>query len=432
MNRRALALVAFFGLAVSAGAAVDPRAHSDSASKQFSIYCEDVPLRMRVTGFTEEVKKEVLTLMDEGDLWKAPIVITIEPASPSAPEEPAARVRLLESMPGFKVAIEVKIGKDPADVNLQRQVIRALYLEYAYREKGVQGGMAFREAPWWVIEGTIQILRLRQGTADTAVYQRLIDANKLPPIAPFINDTPERLGATFEATNQALAGGLVQLLISQSGGRAGLARFIKAWPGSKDDQLTLLKREFPMLANDSTALQKLWTLNLARFAVENRQQSLSVEATDKELASLLTFDVPTGKDGTKKTFAVGDFAQYLKLPASRAALTERHTAVVNLSVRANPLFRPVLAEYEQAYALLLRGKTKGIKEKLEKVAVYRAAIVRRSSEIADYLNWFEGTQMTVRSNVFDSYLKTAEETAEQERKNSGPISSYLDKLEKEY
>jgi hypothetical protein len=431
MRLRLLALVTVLGLTASAPA-IDPRAHSDSSSKQFSIYCEDVALRMRVSGFCEEVKKEVLRLLNQGDFWKAPIVITIEPASPAAPEEPAARVRLVESVSGFKVAIDVKIGKDPADVNLQRQIIRAVYLEYAYRERGVQGGMVFREAPWWLIEGTIQVLRQRQGTTDSAIYQRLIEANKLPSIEAFIAETPERLGAAFEAADRAMAGGLVQLLITQPNGPANLARFVKAWPASNGDPVVLLKKEFPLLGSDPAALQKLWTLNLARFAEENRQQSLSVDATEKELAPLLTFEIATGKDGVKKPFAIGDYPQYLKLPASRAVLTERHAAIVNLSVRANPLFRPILAEYEQVYALLGRNKTKGLKERLDKVADYRVAMVRRSGEIADYMNWFEGTQMSIRSNAFDSYLKTADEISEQDRQRSGPISKYLDQLEREY
>jgi hypothetical protein len=187
-----------------------------------------------------------------------------------------------------------------------------------------------------------------------------------------------------------------------------------------------------MLANDGATLQKWWTLNLARFAAENRQQSLSVDATEKELAPLLTLEVPTGKEGAKKTFAIGDYTQYLKLPASRAVLTERHTAIVNLSVRANPLFRPILAEYEQVYSLIARGKTKGLKERLDKVADFRVGMVRRSSEIADYLNWFEGTQMSVRSNAFDSYLKTADEISSKDQQHSGPISKYLDQLENEF
>ncbi len=433
MNVRALALFAALGLAVSTAGAIDPRAHSDSSTKQFSIFCEDVPLRMRVVSFAEEVKQEVLRLLDDEPLsWKGPIVITLEPASGARPEEPAARVRLIESLPGFKVAIEVKIGDDPTEVNLQRQIVRALYLEYAYREAGVQGGMVFREAPWWIIEGTIQVMRERQGGANAALFQRLIDTNKLPPIDDFLREQPEQLGATVLAVDQALAGCLVQLLAAQPGGRASLGRFIRAWPKSNGDAVALLKSEFPTLVAGQGTLQKWWTLSLARFAATERFQGLSAEATEKELAPLLAIELATGKDKAKKTFALGDYAQYLKLPGSRLALVERQTLLVALSTRANALYRPVLGEYEEICALLARGKTRGMRARLDRVGEYRASVLRRVAEIADYLNWYEGTQMGVRSNAFDGYLKTANEISDLDRVRRDPIARYLDAIQKEY
>ncbi len=432
MNRRALAALAALFAAMMPAGAIDPRQHSDSSSKQFSIFCEDVPLRMRVVSFAEEVKQEVLRLLEEGDFWKAPIVIAIEPASVARPEEPPARVRLVESLPGFKVAIDVKIGDDPSAVHLQRQIIRALYLEYAYRQVGVKGGMAFREAPWWVIEGTIELMRQRETGANSDLFKRLIETNKLPPIESFLAERPEDMGATVRAVDQALAGCLVQLLVAQPNGRACFSRFIRAWPRSDGDPVALLKKEFPTLVTDEAALQKWWTLNLARFAAANRHQGLTAEETEKQLTPLLSIEFPVGKSGEKKTFGIGDFGQYLQLPASRPALTERHTSIIALSTRANALYRPVLAEYEQAYALLVKGKARGVRERLTRVEQYRATVLRRTVEIADYLNWFEATQMGVRSNTFDEYLKTANEVSEQEKKPSGPVARYLDELEREY
>lgn len=431
MKPWALAAMGAFLAVVHPAAAIDPREHSDSSTKQFSVFCEDVPLRMRVVSFAEEVKKEVLRLLDEGGLWKAPIVIALEPASVERPDEPAARVRLIESLPGFKVAIDVKIGKDPAAVNLQRHIVRALYLEYAYREIGVQGGMAFREAPWWLVDGTIELMRQRESGVDVDLFRRLSATNKLPPVGSFLNERPEEVAGNALAVDQALAGCLLQLLTSQPHGKAALARVLRAWPRSGGNSFALLKREFPKLITDESTLQKWWMLSLARCAAADRHRGLTVEETEKELTALVVIEVPTGKPGEKQTFAVGDFAKYLKLPASRAVLAERHTLIVALSTRANALYRPVLAEYEQAFALLARGKTRGVSERLARIEQYRVSVRRRTVEIADYLNWFEGTQMKESSNAFDDYLRTANEISEQEKK-TGPISRYLDAMELEY
>lgn len=429
MSRRAPAVLAVLLAALLPAGALDLRQHSDSASKQFSIFCEDAPLRMRVTGFAEEVKRDVLQVLGERDGWKAPIVIVLERASAG---ESAARVRLVESLPGFKVQIDVRIGDDPAAVNLQRQIVRAVLLEYAYREAGVQGGTEFREAPWWVTEGCLQLARQRENGPNTDVFKRLLETNKLPPLESFLIEKPDELGGAVRSLDRTLATCLVQLLTTQPGGRAGLARLVRAWPQSNGDPLALLKKEFPAIAADEATLQKWWTLNLARLAAADRYQGLSMEETDRQLAVLLSLEIPAGKAGEKKTFAPGDFAQYLKLPASRAVLADRHAKVVALSARANVLLRPVLVDCEQALALLARGKTGGLGERLARIADYRASALRRSDGIADYLNWYEATQSAGRSHAFDDYLKTAREISEQDRQHRDPVARYLDEMEREY
>ena len=431
MNRRALAGWVALLLVPLSAAAVDPRQRSDL--KQFSVFCEDAPLRMRVVSFAAQVKRDVLQLLGEGEnAWKAPIVIVIEPASGAHLDEPAAKVRLIESLPGFKVQIDVRIGQDPADVNLQRQIVRAVLLEYAYRETGVKGGTAFRESPWWIVDGIVQIIRQRETGTNADLFKRLLETNKLPPLAEFLSDNPGNLGATARAMDEALAACLLQLLASQPTGRAGIARMVRDWPRSDGDSVALLRKRFPTLAADEATLRKWWTLNLARFAAADRYRGLSADETEKELAALLAIEIPAGKDGAVKTFAPGDFAQYLKLPGSRAVLAERHALIVALSARANALYRPVLADYEQAFALLARGKTGGIRERFARIEEYRASVLRRTAEIADYLNWFEGTQIGGKSNAFDSYLKTANEISEQELKRHDPISRYLDEMEQAY
>ena len=108
----------------------------------------------------------------------------------------------------------------------------------------------------------------------------------------------------------------------------------------------------------------------------------------KQLTPLLSLEIPTGKEGEKKTFPIGDFAQYLKLPASRAALAGRRNEIVALGTRANPMLRPVLADYGQALALLARGKTSGVRERLTRITMTDQGCMLRaySREIVDAIN----------------------------------------------
>jgi hypothetical protein len=431
MNLRFMLGMAGFFLALAGAEAIDPKHRSDSASRQFTVYCDDVRLRQRVASFVEEVKTDVLHLIGVADRWKAPIVITIEKETLANPGPPSM-VRLVETPGGPKVAIDVRFGDDPAAVNLQKQIVRAVLLEYAYRDIPIQGGTAFMESPWWVIEGAIQIARTRDVGVESDLYKALIETNKLPPIEEVLAEEPADIGATAMKFDQALALCLIQLLIDQPGGHESLARFVRAWPRSNGDAAALLRKEFPGLALKHETLQKWWTLNLARFSAMDRYTGMTPEETDKALIPLLQIEAPPDKTGATKTFSAGEFDEYLKRPGIRAVLNERHSALIALGSRANALFRPVIADYEAAFASLAKGTKRGVRERLAQGDHTRSLIIRRTAEIADYLNWFEATQMGSRSDTFDSYLKAANEISEGDRKRSDPIGRYLDDLEQEF
>jgi len=424
-------LAALLALWLPAGA-VDIRECSVSSTKQFVVFSPDVGLRQRVASYAEELKADVLELLDEKDHWRMPIVVTLERPSTLELGQPPATLHLVDTPAGEKIEINVKIGDDPAAVNLQKHLLQALLLEYAYRGSPPGGGAEFVEAPWWLVEGLIEMERRRNTGIDSDLFRRLVEANHLPPLENFLMEKPEELGPTALAVDRALAMGLLQMLLDQADGPHNLGRLVRDWPQSNGDPLALLAREFPAVAGNPQTLQKWWTVNLARFAAVDRFQGWTVPETDKALAELLRMEFVVNKAGEKKPFAVTDFAQFIKLPSSRATLANRHTEVIALSTRANALMRPVVSDYEQIFALLSRGKTHGLRERLAKAEEYRALVLRRTSDIADYLNWWEATQMQSRSGTFDSYLRTASEISEQDRKQKGPIEEYLDQMELEF
>ncbi len=424
MNLRAHLAVAAL---ITAAHATEPRPRSDSSSRQFTVYCEDTALRQRVVSFAEEVKADVLGLLGESDAWKSPIVITLDRARGP---QPAVLVRPVKTDGGFKVEIAVKIGDDPAAVNLQKHIVRALLLEYAYRQEGVQPGEHYVEAPWWVVEGALQIFRRRELGVDAPLFQRLLAANQLPAIEDFLTEKPAELGPTAFAFDQACAMALLALLLEQPGGRERLARLLRDWPRGNGDPSAALAAAFPSVGKGH-ALQKWWTLSLARAAASDRYEGMSVERTDRELSTQTRLDLATGKAGEHRLFRLEDWREFAKLPASRPALRARQSTLVALSARANALLRPVIAEYEQIVSLLARGKTRGMQERIAQAASHRASLLHRLSDIEDYMNWFEATQMGMRSAAFEGFLKTVHEISEQDRRASDSVSRYLDQFEGE-
>ncbi|MEZ0255756.1 MAG: hypothetical protein ACAI37_10800, partial [Chthoniobacter sp.] len=377
--------------------AVDLRQQSVSRSKQFVVFSSDIRLRQRVASYADDLTGDVKQLLGGIGVGKTPIVITIERAATADGPAPQPVLRLVDTAGGQKIEIDIKIGADPAAVNLQKLILRALLLEYAYRGIPVPGGSSYVEAPWWVVEGLIEIERRRDAGIDSDLFRRLVETNHLPPIENFLLEKPEELGPTALAVDRALAMGLLQMLVEQSDGHVNLAHFIRDWPQSNGDPMALLAKEFPTVASNPQTLQKWWTVNLARYAAADRYEGLTVADTDKALEGLLQVELVINKKGEKRTFAVSDYKEFVKLPGYKATLGDRHTEILALSSRANALMRPVVSDYEQIFALLSQGKTRGMRERLAKVEDYRALVLKRTSEIADYLNWFEATQMKSKS-----------------------------------
>lgn len=427
--RRPLAALAACLLLLTQAGAVDQRARTTSRSKQFVIYCQDAAVRGRVATVAEDIKDDLLRLLGEPDRARGPIVISLQAAAtPAAATTPVTL--LFQATPqGPRIEINVQIGDDPAAVHLQKHIVRALLLELAYRERPLHGGDQYVEAPWWLVAGAVESFRRRDLGLDADLFHRLVETNRLPPIEQFLAHHPDDLGGAAAAVDGACAMALIELLLEQPSGRDRLARLVRQWPDLHDDPIAALGRTFPALAHGD--VEKWWTLNLARFAASDRYKGLSTAQTDRELNELLDVELAVDKAGTKQTFHIGEFETFLKLRGARAALARRHHAIIDLSARANAIFRPVVNGYEQVLAQLQRGKTRGVRKRIVEIEVYREAVLHRIGEIGDYLNWYEATQLGVRSHAFDSFLRAAREVEQDQSRAAGSdaIARYLDELQ---
>ncbi len=431
--KRGLLLALAGSLAMLSAEAVDPRQRSDSSSRQFTVYCEDTALRQRVASFAEEVKGDLIRLLGEErdtDRWRAPIVITLAPRKTAEYGLPPVVVRPVQSDFGFRVEIQVRIGSDPADVFLQKQILRALLLTYSYGSAGIKPDEVFVEAPWWVVEGALQMFRRRDQGVDTALFKKLVATGLLPPIDEFLIEKPPEIGPTALAMDHSCAMALLDLLIEQPRGRGSLAQLIRDWPRGTQEPIAALAAAFPALTDRET-IQRWWTVSIARLAAADRYTGLTLDETDRELTEKLRVTVTIDKAGKRRTFDVSEYRDFVKLKSSRDALLASEKSLVALGASANPLFRPVIAEYQQIVTALAAGKTRGIDERLAKVATYRQQVIERMAKIIDYLNWYEATQIGTRTGAFDNYLKTVREIEKQEGKASEQITKYLDQLEGE-
>src|SRR5438105_4717541 len=95
--------------------------------------------------------------------------------------------------------------------------------------------------------------------------------------------------------------------------------------------------------------------------------------------------------GVEKRYELEEFAIFLKARSAKNVLSSLAQDLSALATRANPVYAPVIAEYAEIAARLLRGKTTGSARRLERLRKAREAVTAQMRQIDDYLNWFEAT-----------------------------------------
>jgi hypothetical protein len=99
-----------------------------------------------------------------------------------------------------------------------------------------------------------------------------------------------------------------------------------------------------------------------------------------------------------------------------------------LSTHAHPLLRSIVTDYQKAAGTVARGRTRGLTKRVAATAALRKRVSGRMSEVDDYMNWFEATQLRSPSGAFRDYLRAAE-TNETSPRRRDPLSVYLDAME---
>jgi hypothetical protein len=140
---------------------------------------------------------------------------------------------------------------------------------------------------------------------------------------------------------------------------------------------------------------------------------------------LLRVKVPN----TEKFLDLGALAGRKASAAEKIALNQLARALVLFTGQANPVVRPISREYQQMVALLARGKRRGIAKRLVRLQTTREKLTARMSDVDDYMNWFEATQLPARSGVFGDYLKAASQPRTTGPRRRDPFSVYLDTVD---
>jgi hypothetical protein len=403
-----------------------PQERSVSPSRQFVIYGADAKVRGAVSGLAEQTKANLLTLLRQRDDWKTPIVVNLQPQQANFPEIPAADLRFSQTGFGIKLQLDLTISKN-LDVSLvERELLRAILLEMIYRKQPhIRAGAVLVEPPDWLIDG---VLVLAPGRDRGPIIEAAGDTEKPLPLEKFLRQRPGVLDSTGRILYRAYAFAFVQMLLAGKNGGAQLTQYIDHLSDSSNDPLADLKAQFPSLANDA---ERTWQLALSRLKTLQTFRLLTFAESEGRLDELLRVKISEpGKP--VKVVRLDELARHKLSPSEKMALDQLKRDLMFLIPQTNPVLRPIGREYQELVALLARGKGRGAPKRLSRLEATRQQLAARMSEIDDYMNWFEATQMSSGSGNFTGYLKAVDQSQLQTPRRHDPLSVYVDALEDQF
>ena len=427
---------------VSTARALDIMPHSLSRSRQFVVYAKDGALRGAVGTVGDDTKDAILHALGQQDEWKIPVVVDLRAPEPGLPDAHSpVRLSFGQTGTGLKIELDLQLGDAARGTRIRDELVRTLLLEMAYRNyDGLGVGTAVTLPPPWLVEGFSAYVDNVEDGVSASMFAALLPTTQTMPISDFLARDPSAMDSTSRAVYRAYSYNLVSLLLQDvEGGRAGMLSFIHDLPKLPAEEARsagVLAQHFSQLAASPDGLEKWWTLGLARLASTDQFHPYSVQETEEHLVPLLSFQsLPDFFNDTATTeiYTLDDFEEFTGHKQNKGLLEGARRGLVELSGRANPLSRPIILGYQEVVQTLAQEHTKGVAVRLQTLAAERKRVLKARDGIADYLNWYEATQVSDQSGDFENYFRTAKQLAQpQTVHRPDAISTYLDGLEMEY
>ena len=404
--------------------------NSISTSRQFLVFGAEVPVRGAICDLAERTKSHLLHLLDQHDNWKTPLLINLDYPQANFPDAPEARLEVSQLGFGLKLQLNLLVTRELQGRTVQREILRAILIEWIYRDRAnIAAGTAYVSPADWLLDGLLGLQPSNETSRTAELLETVVDANKIAPLEEVVNQPRTQLDNASSKLFDAYSQALVQLLLETPDGRQKLLQYLLDLPNAPNNALADLRVHFPETLG--RAPDKWWSLSVARLSAANRYEILNASETGKLLERLLHFPI-TGRDGKTQEYSLGDYARFRTLPGYADVLEQVGRQLLLLSARAHPSYRAILQEDYELTELLASGQTGRVRERLARVKSYRAVIERQASEIDDYLNWYEATQLKTISGVFTEVLRNSARSEDEARpRRRDPISVYLDSIEME-
>jgi hypothetical protein len=420
----ALVALAIFAFESSATAAIE---RSVSPSGQFIIYGGDAVWRGAVSALAEGTEANLLAVLQRRDQWTTAIVINLQPRTANLPEMPGTALHFSQTGSGLKLQLDLAISRELNSEVVERELLRAILLEMIYRNQpAIASGEPYVEPPDWLMEG---LLALTPNRDRTSLIDALAVSERITRLDEFLRERAQLLDPAGRLLYRAYSFALVQLLLESADGYACLGRYIDNLSFASNDPLTDLQGAFPQRSGNQ--FEKIWKAKIADVKSSGRTDLLNFAQTEKKLAALLQTTFPSA-DGRDKSLSLEDLCHKKLNSAQCIALREFNQALMLLGAHANPVLHSIIQDYQQIAAQLALEKNRKAAPRLAGLKTLRAKLSARMTEIDDYLNWFEATQLSTRSGLFEDYLNSSSIVSPSTAHRKDALSAYLDAMEVDF
>ena len=428
-----------------------------SRSQQFRVTGGESLVRGTVALLAEETKDELLQITGETramnvktpesfmpgaqhaagdkDAWQVPITIRLhgKPGDPLPVRTVAMRLLVIEGVSELQIDVHLSHGIEQE--HFKRAVTAALLYERALRHLPANGPDRPLVVAPWLSDGLREATAWRLNQSDRRLYEALFKHGglfKIDELFTVSENAFDDMDGAMRAAFRVSSGAMVMALLDQPQGKEGFRAFLTEVAGYEGEMPALLRKHFPELNLSATSLAKWWALQFASKGGLNLLTDIfTIQQTESSLADALHLQFRTAEGIVQqKELAAWPELAALKEPERRAAVKHAQDALVRLSYRCFPSYRPLLLNYQQTLGSIAKNKTKATAKQLAELAQTRATMLARAKRARDYLDWFEITRARETSGAFDDYLMLKERLKANPHHRQDKLSAYLDRMDR--
>jgi hypothetical protein len=421
---------------VEAPASTDPSAleRVRSSSEQFTISGGDGAIRSIAAALAEESKNELLRLTEEKEEWKVPIRLVLhgKKGDPAPPRSMAMAIHLTDI--GYEVRLDLHLANGLDKEPYKSLITSALIYERSLRDRPREESDTPLTVPAWLVTGLQEATAWRLNQSDRKLYEALYKMGgyyKMDELFAVTSVNAEEMDAATRAAFRASSGALVMALLQQPQGKEGFRTFLTKVAAYEGEMPSLLRLHFPELNLSENSLAKWWALQMANIGGQNLLSDvLTIAQTEATLAEALKLNFRTS-EGILESKDLAAWTEVAALPAPERAGTVKlaQEALVRLSYRCFPSYRPILSEYQLILNRIAKSEIKTVAADLTALQERRTTMTAKAVRARDYLIWFEMTRARDISGDFDSFIRLHEKLKVTPRQRNDSLSKYLDQMD---